>query len=236
MNDDLGRGMLGWPAERWELLDTLAADATTGSVVMRNLVEHREQPDARTVRIAGRDVAVVQIQQDIAFDMQNEDDADLERHVRVSAQDLAVAEDDAVIRVMDLQNPQQSPNLLSAEFIRAKNALRGQGVQQGFGVVVSADALTDLESEAVGVRSGLELIERVIGTTVAQSNGLPCGAGNDIHAVLFQASPAAYQMVHAYGPRIRVMGVQGGNIVNLRLEEGIAVGELTPNRCRGIQL
>jgi hypothetical protein len=236
MSDDLGRGMLDWPAERWVSLDAVATDAVMGSVVLRNLLEYREQPDARTVRIAGQDIPVVQVQQDFNFDMQNDDIADLERRIQLIAQDLAVAEDTSVLGVMDLQNPQPSPNLLSAQFIRAKNALRNNGVQQGFGVVVSTDALSELEIEARGVRSGLEFIERVIGTTVAQSNGLPYGANNAIHAVLFQASPAAFQMVHAYGPRIRVMGVQGGTIVNLRLEEGIAVGELTPNRCLGIQL
>jgi len=109
-----------------------------------------------------------------------------------------------VIAAMNIQNPQVSPNLQSAQFIRAKNALRRQGVQRGFGVVVSADALTALESEVAGVRSGLELVERVVGTTVAQTNSLDGAAPGNLHAVLFQASPAAFQLVHAYGPRLRV--------------------------------
>jgi uncharacterized linocin/CFP29 family protein len=236
MSDDLGRGLLGWPAERWQALDTLAAEATTASVVMRNLVEHRDQPDARTVRMSGADVGVVQVRHDFTYDMQDEDAADLERRIRIAAQDLAVCEDSAVIRAMDLANPQRSASLRSAEFMGAKNSLRGRGVQQGFAVVVSADALTQLESEVAGVRSGIELIERIIGTTVVQTNALPCGDGGDIHALLFQAAPAAYQMVHAYGPRLRVLGVVDGNRVNLRLEEGIAVGELMAHRAIGIQL
>jgi uncharacterized linocin/CFP29 family protein len=236
MSDDLGRGQVGWGADRWTELDTMAADATTASVVMRNLVEHKEQPDARTARIAGVDIGVGPLEVDFAYNMQNEDATDLERHVRLAAQDLADIEDQAVIAAMNIQNPQASPNLQSAQFIRAKNALRGQGVQQGFGVVVSADALTALESEAAGVRSGLELVERLVGTTVAQTNALDGAAPGNLHAVLFQASPAAFRLVHAYGPRLRVVSVQGGNVVNLRLEEGIAVGQVTPNRCLGIRL
>lgn len=235
MNDDLGRGMLDWPADRWASLDTLAADAVTESVVMRNFLEFREQPDARTVRIAGKNVTVVRIPQDFTFDMQTLEEADLKREIRIAAQNLARAEDIAVIQVMNLQNLQQSTNLMSGEFIRAKNTLRRQGVQQGFGIVVSAYALDELEREPVGVRSGLDRVERVVGTTVAQSNGFPFGGVNGIHAVLFQASPAAYEMVRAYGPRIRVRDVQDGTTVLLTLEEGIAVGELPPNRCLGIQ-
>jgi len=236
MSDDLGRGQIGWDANRWRELDTMAADATKASVVMRNLVEHKKQPDARTVRIAGVDIGIGPLQVDFAYNMQNEDETDLERHVRLAAQDLADREDRAVIAAMNIQNPQVSPNLQSAQFIRAKNALRRQGVQGGFGVVVSADALTALESEVAGVRSGLELVERVVGTTVAQTNSLDGAAPGNLHAVLFQASPAAFQLVHAYGPRLRVVSVQGGNVLNLRLEEGIAVGQVTPNRCLGIRL
>jgi uncharacterized linocin/CFP29 family protein len=235
MSDDLGRGQVGWGADRWTELDKIAADATTASVVMRNLVEHKEQPDARTVRIAGVNCVVAPLNIDFPYNMQNEDATDLKRRVRLAAQDLAVAEDQAVIAAMNIQNPRVSPNLQSAEFIRAKNALRGLGVQQGFGVVVSADALAALETEAAGVRTGLELVERVVGTTVAQTNALDGAGPGNLHAVLFQASPAAFQLVHAYGPRLRVLGVQGGNVVNLRLEEGIAVGQVTANRCLGIR-
>jgi len=236
MSDDLGRGQVGWGANRWEALDRIAADTTAASVVMRNLVERMEQPDARTVRIAGADIPVVQLQVDFNYNMQNEDATDLERRVRLAAQDLAFLEDRAVIDTMNIPPVPASPNLRSAVFIAAKNALRGRGVQRGFGVVVSVDALTALETEVVGSRSGMEVVERVVGTKVAQTNALDGAAPGNLHAVLFQADPAAFRLVHAYGPRLRVVGVAGGNVVNLRLEEGIAVGEVTPNRCRGIRL
>ena len=100
-------------------------------------------------------------------------------------------------------------------------------------MVVSDDAMTWIESEIVGVHSGLEIVERNVGTRVVQSGGLPCGANGDVHAVLLQASPAAYQMVRAYGPRIRVIRVLGAD-VRLQLEEGIAVGVLSPNRAFGL--
>jgi len=74
MSDDLGRGQIGWDANRWRELDTMAADATKASVVMRNLVEHKKQPDARTVRIAGVDIGIGPLQVDFAYNMQNEDE------------------------------------------------------------------------------------------------------------------------------------------------------------------
>ena len=120
-------------------------------------------------------------------------------------------------------------------FITAKNALRAQGVQQGFAIVVGARALTDLESEAAGVRSGLELVERVASTTIVQSNALAADGAGNLHAVLLQASPAAFVIGRAYGPRLRVTG-NNGTVVNLRLEEGIAVGPVLGNRAIGLRL
>jgi hypothetical protein len=236
MSDDLGRGQVGWGANRWEALDRLAADATTVSVVMRNLVERKEQPDARSVRIAGANIDVFQLQSDFIYDMQNEDVTDLERRVRLAAQDLALQEDRAVIEAMNVPPQPASPNLEWPQFIARINVLRGLGVQRGFGVAVSVDALTILETQVVGIRSGLELIERAVGTKIALTNALDGAAWQNLHAVLFQADPAAFRLVHAYGPRLRVTDVADGTDVNLRLEEGIAIGVLTPDRCRGIRL
>ena len=234
MSDDLGRGQVGWTADRWTALDAIAAEATDASVVMRNLVEERDEPNARTIRIAGADIPVVPLQVDFVYDMQNEVDGDLDRRVRVEAQNLAAQEDQAVIAAMNLA-PTNVANLQSGVFINAKNQLRGQGVQQGVAIVVGSRALTDLESEIAGVRSGLELVERVAGTTIVQSNALAQDGAGNLHAVLLQASPAAFVMGRAYGPRLRVTG-NNGTVVNLRIEEGIAVGPVMGNRAIGLRL
>ena len=128
---------------------------------------------------------------------------------------------------------QNFPTLLSADYLGGKNLLHGQGVRQGYGVVVSDRAKTWIDTEVIGVLLGSGRIERNLSTTVFQSNRLPCGANNDVQALLLQASPPAYQMVHAYGPRIRVNDVLGAD-VQLQLEEGIAVGVLSPNRALGL--
>ena len=84
MNDDLGRGLLKWPSERWDALDTLAAETTAASVVMRLLVGHREQPNATTVRIARNDIAITNITRPFPlFNMRDESEEDLERNVRI---------------------------------------------------------------------------------------------------------------------------------------------------------
>ena len=242
MSDDFGRGMLGWTAARWTELDALAATTTTASVVMRNFVAVTDQPDAKNVRIAATDVPVQQIRADFDYNMQDDAPEDLERNVRLASQALADQEDHEVLDAMGLfpahngeQRIQPSEGLTSGEFIRAKNHLRESGVQQGFGVVVSAEALGELEGEEKGVRSGVEFVEHIIGTTIRQCNVLGHDGYGRIHAVLFQASPAAVQMVRAYGPRLRVLGV-AGPVVTLRLEEGFAVHAVLPERCLAITL
>lgn len=242
MSDDLGRGMLGWPATRWTELDTMATDTVDASAVMRNLVTMSDQPDAKNVRIGAVDVPVQALNRDFAFNMQDEAPEDLERRLRIEAQELALREDHEALDAMELfpghdgaEHFQPSETLTSAEFIKAKNQLRARGVQQGFGIVVSSQALGDLETEEKGVRSGVEFIEHVIGTTVRQCNVLGQDAYTRIHGVLFQASPAAIQMVRAYGPRLRVLNVNGP-VVNLRLEEGIAARAVMPDRCLAIVL
>ena len=82
MNDDLGRGLLNWPAERWDSLDTLAADTTTASAVMRNLVGHREQLNATTVRIARNDIPIILLPRILNFNMQDDSEEDLQRIVQ----------------------------------------------------------------------------------------------------------------------------------------------------------
>jgi hypothetical protein len=203
---------------------------------MRNLVERKAEPDARTVRIAGVNIDVVPLQSNFTYNMQNEDATDLERRVRLAAQNLALDEDREVIGAMNVPPAPASEDLQWPVFIAEINALRGLGVQRGFGVAVSVKALTTLETQVVGIRSGMELVERAVDTKIALTNALDGAAWENLHAVLFQADPAAFRLVHAYGPRLRVTGVEGGTVVNLRLEEGIAIGVLTPDRCRGIRL
>ena len=233
VNDDLGRGMLGWTAERWQTLDRIATDTVNEYVILRNLVEHREAPGARTARIAGQNIDVMTIaSQPFHFHMEQEEDEDLERRVRLAGQELAALEDRAVLNTMafveiDPQNP-----ISRASFSAAKNALRQRNVQHGFGVVVSSDVLTALETEVIGVKSGLDFVEQLLSTKVTQSNGLPWEGAE---AIVVQASPAAYRMVRASDPKVRVLGVENGNEVALRLVEYIAVGELEPNRCVAIR-
>lgn len=237
MNDDLGRGMLAWTPERWVALDAIASEVVNEHVVLREFFEYREEAGAHTVRISGHDIQVKAIMHDFTFDMQNEDDEDLERKVRDAAQQLALCEDDEAIGVLDLTNPMQTTDLKHQAFINAKGDLVREGVQHGFGVVVSAEALRQLETDAQGVKSGLEIAESVLGASFAQTNSLP--RTNDIHAAIFQATPATYRMVRVWGPRLRVKAVRvpnGEHIVSLRLEEGIAVGKIKSGRCLGIQL
>lgn len=242
MSDDLGRGMLGWPAARWTELDTIASDTVGASAVIRNLITISDQPDAKNVRIGAADVPVQPLRRDFVFNMQDEAPEDLERRLRIEAQELALLEDHEALDAMELfpghdgeEHFLPSETLTSAEFIRAKNQLRTRGVQQGFGVVVSAQALGDLETEEKGVRSGVEFVEHIIGASIRQCNALGQDAYGRIHGVLFQASPAAIQMVRAYGPRLRVMDVNGPTIY-LRLEEGIAARAVMPDRCLAIVL
>jgi uncharacterized linocin/CFP29 family protein len=225
MNDDLGRGQLGWSSDRWQALDRLAADTVNEYVVFRNLVEHREDIGARSARIAGRNVDVAPIcSTEFAFNMEEEDDEDLDRRVRLYAQELAAMEDEAVLARMDLHPDDADINYKS--FSTAKNALRN--VRHGFGVVVSSDVLTDLETEEVGVKSGLDAVEQLLGTKVIQSSALP---RDGVKAVVLQASPPAYRMVRGSPPRLRVVRIDNGNEVTLRLEESIGVGELEANRA-----
>jgi len=235
MSDDLGRGMLSWPAERWQTLDSLGSATLQEHGVLQHVVEEREEAGAYTVRIAGQNVDVDTVEETFQFDMVEDGDADVERKVRLAAQSLAVKEDEAVLREMDQANPQDSDPLDYKEFSKAKNALRTKGgVQGGLGVVVSSDTLTDLETNIVGAQSGLEVTERLLGAKVLQTNALPSGAGK-VEAILVQASPPAYQMVRAWGPRLRVVTVANGKTVTLSLEQGIAVGELEQNRCLAIR-
>ncbi len=172
MSDDLGRGVIGWPVDRWQALDTLAGDTTTEHVILRNLVEHRDDPDAYSVRIAGGNIDVETVaSREFNFDMENEDDEDLNRKVRFASQELAYKEDKKVLGVM---RPKAVDLPISVDaFSQAKKVLGDNHVQHGFGAVVSTGALTTLEIEVRGVKSGLEIVESMLSTKVAQSNGLP---------------------------------------------------------------
>jgi uncharacterized linocin/CFP29 family protein len=231
MSDELGRGQVGWPAERWQALDTLAAETVTSHVVLRNLVDHQEAAGTFTVRIAGKNINVETIcSKDFDFDMAKEDDEDLKRKVRLAAQQLATAEDTRVLQEMKPKKANRSP-LGYAAFSEAKGELGKQGVQHGFGAVTSPSVMTTLEIETAGLRTGLQIVEQLLNTKVAQCSALPI---DKIEAVVLQASPAAYRLVHASGARLRVLGLTGGKNVKLQLEELIAVAELEPNRCAGI--
>src|SRR4051812_48721451 len=101
MSDDLGRGVVGWPADRWEALDALAEATTSEHVILRPLVEHRDAPEAFSVRIAGQNVNVETIRStQFDFDMELEDDEDLDRKVRFASQELASKEDKAILGVL----------------------------------------------------------------------------------------------------------------------------------------
>jgi hypothetical protein len=226
MSDDLGRGQIGWSPDRWQALDRIAADTVNEYVIFRNLVEHRDEIGERSVRIAGRNVPVVPIaSEEFVFNMEEEEDEDLERRVRLHAQELAAREDEAVLATMNL-DPDAGAEITYTSFSTAKNALRN--ARHGLAAVVSSDVLTALETEVVGVKSGLDVVEQLLATKVAQSTALP---RDGVEAVVLQASPPAYRMVRGSMPRVRVLRIENGSEVVLRLEESIAVGELEPNRC-----
>jgi uncharacterized linocin/CFP29 family protein len=226
MSDDLGRGLLNWTADRWQALDTLAGTTVTEQVVLRNVVDYKEQADARSVRIAGQNLDVENVESNvIQYNMEDEDEQDLERKVRLAAQELATKEDEEIIAAM---NPTSAGSAGGFEaFSRAKAMLNQLGVRAGFGVVLSADALSTLEIQPAGNQTGLEVAKKILGTQFSQTNALPTG---QVAALIFQAVPAAFKLVKAWGPRLRVLSVNGGT-VQLRLEEGIAIGVLEANRC-----
>src|SRR6266446_589839 len=128
--DDLGRGQLGWSADRWKKLDDLAANTVDENVILRNVVEHRDDIGARSARIAGHNKDVVPITSDeFQFNMEEGEDEDLERRVRLAAQELAAREDQAVLAVMDLV-AQTDDKVDHKSFSKAKNRLKS--VQRGF--------------------------------------------------------------------------------------------------------
>lgn len=235
MPDDLGRGMLGWTPERWQALDALATKSAAEQVVLRHLVDEQEAKDVYNARIGARNVDVQTIQARFEINMFDDDDKDVDRKVRLAAQTLAVREDEAIVGSLDLSSTQVAgkKDLAFKDFSIAKNALRSQGVQTGIGVVISADGLADLETEIVGTQSGLDVAEKVLSTKIMQTNALP--TTKPIEAILLQAMPPSYQMVRAWGPRVRVLDVTDGKKVKLTVEEGIAVGELEPNRVLAIE-
>jgi hypothetical protein len=161
--------------------------------------------------------------------MENENDDDLQRKVRLASQQLAYAEDKKVLSVM--KPAAVNAPIAMASFSSAKKVLGNNGVHSGFGAIVSTDGLSLLETEALGVKSGLDLVESMLSTKVAQSNGLP---DQGFEAIVLQASPAAFRMVHAAPPRVRVVGITGGKSIQMQVEERIAVGELEPGHVVGI--
>jgi hypothetical protein len=236
-NDDLGRGMVTWDATRFTALDDIATEWVAQCAVLRSFVELQPAIGQTTVRISGKDVTVVQIYVGFEFDMTKEANEDLDRKVRLAAQDLANAEDAAVLKAM---NPVKviADHLGFEAFIKAKALLKN--VQQGFGVVVSPDVQAALDIQQAGVRSGLELVERSLVTKVVQTNALPedmteKGAkSTKVSAVVLQASPAVHRLVQGSTPQLRVLG-NDGTTVRLQVEEWIAVGELESDRCVGIK-
>jgi hypothetical protein len=200
-------------------------------VILRNLLEHRDDADAFNVRIGATNVDVETIKsKEFSYDMENENDEDLQRKVRLASQQLAYEEDKRVLRVMK-PTAVDAPIDVSG-FSKAKKVLGDNGVHSGFGAVVSTDGLSALETQALGVKSGLDLVESMLSTKVAQSNGLPEGG---FEAIVLQASPAAFRMVHAASPRVRVTGITSGKSVQMQVEERIAVGELEPGHVVGIR-
>lgn len=228
MNDDLGRGQVGWSSDQWQELDKLAGDTVSSQVVLRNLVDHQDTQDVRSVRMAGKNIDVKPIQsEEFNFDMADEDWEDLRRKVTDKAQDLAKKEDIEILKAMVSGTVLNAPIGFDA-FSKARATLGKEGVQQGFGVVVSPQALSELEVEVKGLRSGLDLVEQSLSTKVAQSSALPL---NKDEAIVVQSSPAAYRIVHVAGPQIRVLQLAEGKKVKFRVEEWVAVGELQPKRC-----
>src|SRR5437868_1878730 len=135
MNDDLGRGMLGWTPERWQALDIVASDTLTGNAILRNLLEHREEAGAFSARIAGKNVDVVVLSEPFTIDMEYDDDEDVQRKVQSAAQKLAAKEDEAILERMNFVTVERSKEkiLKHDDFGRAKNELRSGG-QNGLGV------------------------------------------------------------------------------------------------------
>src|SRR5262245_58545300 len=105
MSDDLGRGMLGWTTERWQALDAVAVDTLTEHAVLRSVVEQREAAGAHSARIAGQNVDVDTVSEEFEIEMQDDEEEDIQRKVRLATQNLAVKEDKAVLEAMDLANP-----------------------------------------------------------------------------------------------------------------------------------
>lgn len=228
LNDDLGRGLLGWTTDFWMILDALARDSVTEHAVFRHIVEQREGTDLHSTRMLGKNLDLITIFHDFDVRMKDDYEEDVQRKVRVASESLAVKEDEFIVRAIDRSQAQTAGTFSYKDFSSAKNSLRKRNVHQGLGVVVGTDALTDLETELVGAVSGLDVTERLLSTKVLQSNALPY---DGVDAVLLQASPPAYRLVRSRGPRLRVLTVTDGNSVKLRLEESIVCGELEPNRC-----
>ncbi len=252
MDDDLGREVLKWSADRWKALDDIAKRALGEFAVFRTLLDQKEENATVSTRIGLVNVPFKNIGYEFKLDLWNARDEDTDRDVNIAAQALAVIEDEyaltAMIEAGDLDDLQQSGELTYVEFIKAKDTLRSRGVQYGLGAFVSSLGLADLVTKVFGAQTGLEVTERVLPVKILQSNALPHpqyaqvdrGDGSDtdahhIDAVLLQAAPPAYRMVRAWGPRLRVLEVKGGSSVRFQLEEGIAVGALQKRRCLGIE-
>ena len=171
--------------------------------------------------------------------------------MRLAAQELANKEDTRILNKMELAAV-VTGDLKHGTYITAKGELTKRNVKAGFGVAVDSEAQVVLETDSVGVRSGVEVVEQILSAKIAQSNALPedlldkdatatavaaaakgartsgaCVAKVDF--VVFQATPAAYRVVHGSTPRLRVVS-NDGKTVKLQLEEWIAVGELEKNR------
>ena len=242
MSDDLGRGLVNWSTDRWQALDKLATDTVTENVVLRNLIDHKDDPDAFSSRIGGKNVDVKAItSKAFDFDMEQGGDDDLNRKVRQYAQELASEEDKKVLSEMKFLKVITPKHDGYEAFSQAKGELSKAGVKSGFGTVVSSEMQVILETQLAGTKSGTEVVEQILSTKIAQSEALPEDledtskkAKEKVSAVVLQASPPVFQLVSANSPRVRVLKTDG-KIVRLQLEERIAVGELEPDRCVGIK-
>jgi hypothetical protein len=246
MSDDLGRGLVNWTADRWQALDQLATNTVTQNVVLRNLVDQKDDPDAFSSRIGGKNIDVKTVSSEaFNFDMEQENDDDLDRKVRQAAQVLAADEDKQVLREMKLLKVITRQGNGYETFSEAKGELSRVGVKTGFGTVISSEIQVILETQIAGTKSGTDLVQQILSTQIPPpSDALP----DDLHdnskhprpgpervsAVVLQASPPVYRLVNANSPRVRVLSVDGKQ-VRLQVEERIAVGELEPGRCVGIK-
>lgn len=226
MNDDLGRGMLGWQQDRWTQLDSAAANAVAAHVIMRNLVDRQDNAGAHNVRIAGNDVGVKTLVAGFSIDMKKDEDEDVDRKVANCAAELARLEDKEILDRIVTKHVSDYTGKYDP-FVKAKNELNASSI----GVVVTSEILTELETTSVagGARTALDAVQNILGTTFLQSSAFERGLGK-VEAIVLKVTPPSARIVTASGPRIRVLKVDSGK-VELQIEEEIAVGTLDPDMC-----